>query len=158
MTRKAIVDKDIILNMLREGKTTQYIAEKFNVSRQAVDLHRRGFISRGLLQDQRAPRIRRVTKEAVPPGYKTVPPEHKTVSLDEQIQLFIEAFSALKRKPELETELEIYKRKYEHAVQEIERLQEAEQKRQDQELRWLRVQRQRDIHTSSEKGDGAGQG
>jgi hypothetical protein len=151
MTRKAIVDKDIILNLLREGKTTQYIAEKFGVSRQAVDLHRRGFISRGLLQDQRAPRTKRVTPEAVPP-------KPKTVSLDDQIELFIEAFNSLKRLPELEIELEIYKRKYEHAVQEIERLQQAEQKRQDQELRWLLVQRQRDIPTSSEENDQSGKG
>ena len=49
MTRKAVVDRDTILNMLREGKTTQNIAEKYGVSRQAIDLHRRDYIKKGLL-------------------------------------------------------------------------------------------------------------
>jgi len=57
-------------------------------------------------------------------------------SLDQQIELIIEAFGALKRLPELEGELEKYKRDYENALQEIERLREAEQKRRAQEQRF----------------------
>ena len=129
MARKAVVDRDLILTWLREGKTTQHIAEQFGVSRQAVDLHRRDFISRGLLPDQRAVREKRAPKE-------TVPPKRSTISLNEQIDLTIEAFGALKRLPELEAELEKYKHDYENALKEIERLREAEQKRQEQEQRF----------------------
>ncbi len=110
-------------------------------------MHRKDFIERGLLPDQRATRIK-ITKEAVS-AKQTGPPEQKTVPLDAQIELVIEAFSALKRLPELETELVIYKRKYEQATQEIERLREAEKRRQDQELRWLQAQQQRDRQASS---------
>ncbi len=155
MTRKAIVDRDTILNMLREGKTTQNIAEKFGVSRQAIDLHRRDFINQGLLPNQRAVRTKRVTEESVPPQRKPVPPkepvppERNIISLDEQIDLIINAFNALKRLPELEAELESYKRKYENSVQEIERLQEREKKRDEQERRWFSVQRQSDINNPS---------
>ncbi len=141
MARKAIVDKDKILNMLKEGKTTQSIAEMFDVSRQAIDLHRRDFISRSLLHDQRAARIKRAEKEAG----RTA---HKIGSLDEQIDLIIAAFSALKRLPELEKELEMYKRKYENATKETEFLQEAEHKRRHQELQWLLTQPERDKNTS----------
>ncbi len=141
MARKAIVDKDKILSMLQEGKTTQSIAEMFGVSRQAIDLHRRDFISRGLLHDQRAARTKRAEKKA---GRIA----HRIDSLDEQIELIIAAFSALKRLTELEKELETYKRKYENATKEIEHLQEIEHKRQDQELRWLRTQPERDNNTS----------
>lgn len=49
MARKAIVNKDTVLRMLREGETTQRIAEGFNVSRQAIDLYRKDFIGKGLL-------------------------------------------------------------------------------------------------------------
>lgn len=155
MTRKAVVDRDTILNMLREGKTTQNIAEKFGVSRQAIDLHRRDFINQGLLPNQRAARIKRVTEESVPPKRKPVPPkepvppERNIISLDKQIDLIINAFNALKRLPQLEAELETYKRKYENSVQEIERLQEREKKRDEQERRWFSVQPQSDINNSS---------
>ena len=129
MARKAIVDKDKILSMLQEGKTTQSIAEIFGVSRQAIDLYRRDFISRGLLHSQRAVRTKRADRKV---GEIT----YKIGTLDEQIELMITAFSALKRLPALEKEMEMYKRKYENATREIERLQEVEHKRQDQELRW----------------------
>ena len=144
MARKATIDKELVLQMLREGKTTQHIADQFGVSRQAVDLHRRDFINRGLLPDQRAGRQTRVVKEAVPAN-RGIP------SLDQLVDLVIEAFSALKRLPQLEADLEKYQRDYETAVQEIERLQNAEQKRQDQELRWHQVQHQKDAGSSSDK-------
>ncbi len=142
MARKAIVDKNIILNRLKDGETTQSIAENFNVSRQAIDLYRRDFIKKGLLPNQRAMRTRKLPKEATPKKQKLISPRHSLpskdmVSLDEQIDLIIDAFNALKRLPELEKELEIYKRKYENATNEIEHLQNRGQKRQDQELRWL---------------------
>ena len=144
MARKATVDKDLVLQMLREGKTTQYIADQFGVSRQAVDLHRRDFINRGLLPDQRAGRQTRVTKEAVLANRGVLP-------LDQLIDLVIEAFSALKCLPQLEADLEKYQHDYETAVQEIERLRNAEQKRQGQELRWLHIQHQKDNGSSSDK-------
>ena len=126
MARKAIVDKDLVLNLLKEGKTTKQIAEQFGVSRQAIDLHRREFISMDLLPDQRAGRKQRAAKE-------TLTPERSVVSLEQQIDLIIAAFSALKSLPKLEAELEKYKRDYENTLQELERLRKSEQKRQEQE-------------------------
>jgi len=146
MARKAIVNKDAVLSMLREGETTQRIAEKFNVSRQAVDLHRRDFIERGLLPNERAPRTRKAPKEAAPEkqdpiSHRQSPPSKDIVSLDEQIDLIIDAFNALKRLPQLEKEAERYKQEYENAVHEIELLKENERKRLDQESRWFLTQR-----------------
>jgi len=150
MARKAIVDKDKILSLLKEGETTQSIAERFGVSRQAIDLHRREFISQGLLPDQRAARAGRARREEV----KTAEVRgeegrgvDKSSSLDEQIDLIIAAFMAMKRLPQLEKELEGYKRKCEDATKEIELLREAEHRRQDQEIRWLTLQREKDQNT-----------
>ncbi len=145
MARKAIVDKDSILSLLREGETTQHIADKFNVSRQAIDLHRKDFIKKGLLPDQRASRIRKVRNEDDTNGQKLMTPKEifplKDIgTLDDQIDLIINAFNALKRLPYLEKEIEKYKQEYETALQEIERLKENEKKRLDQERRWLLTQ------------------
>jgi transposase len=142
MARKAIVNKDIILSMLREGETTQCIAEKFNVSRQAIDLYRRDFIEKGLLPNQRAVRTRKAPKEAAHQNQKLIsprqsPPPKEVVSLDEHIDLIINAFTALKRLPQLEKEVETYKQEYKNALLEIERLKANEKKRLDQEGRWL---------------------
>lgn len=151
MTRKAVVDRETILSMLREGKTTKNIAEKFGVSRQAIDLHRRDFINQGLLLNQRAVRTKGGVKEPGTPQSKTVlseesvAPESNIISLDEQIDLIINAFNALKRLPQLETELERYKRKYEDSIQKIELLQGREKKRDEQERRWLSVLRQSEL-------------
>ena len=151
MARKSIVNKDIILSMLREGETTQRIAEKFNVSRQAIDLYRRDFIEKGLLPNQRALRIKKGPKEAAPQKQNLIPPRQSppskdAVALDEQIDLIINAFNALKRLPQLEKEVETYKHGYENALQEIERLKENEKKRLDQESRWLLVQPHNDTN------------
>ncbi len=151
MARKAIVNKDIILSMLREGETTQRIAEKFNVSRQAIDLHRRDFIEKGLLPNQRAVRTRKAPKEAAPQKQNLISPRQSPlskdiVSLDEQIDLIINAFNALKRLPQLEKEVETYKQEYENALHEIERLKENEKKRLDQESRWLLTQHHNDTN------------
>ena len=151
MARKAIVNKEIILSMLREGETTQSIAEKFNVSRQAIDLHRRDFIAKGLLPNQRAVRTRKALGQATPQRQnltspRQAPPARDVVSLDEQIDLIIDAFNALKRLPQLEKEVETYRREYENAVREIERLKENEKKRLDQESRWLLTQSRRDTN------------
>ena len=154
MARKAIVDKDIILSMLSEGETTQRIAEKFNVSRQAIDLHRRDFIRKGLLSNQRAARTKKTIREAVPAepnlvSAKELPPVRDAIiSLDEQIDLIINAFNALKRLPQLEKEVETYKQEYEKALRETERLRENEKKRLDQERRWLLSQRQNEPNSA----------
>jgi len=151
MARKAIVNKDVILSMLREGETTQRIAEKFNVSRQAIDLYRRDFIETGLLPNLRAVRTRKAPKEAVHQNQKLIsprqsPPPKEVVSLDEHIDLIIIAFNALKRLPQLEKEFETCKQEYENALHEIERLKESERKRLDQESRWLLTQRHNDTN------------
>lgn len=151
MARKAIVNKDIILSMLKEGETTQRIAEKFSVSRQAIDLYRRDFIEKGLLPNQRAVRTRKAIKEATPQKQKIISPRQSLpskdiVSLNEQIDLIINAFNALKRLPQLEKEIETYKQEYENALHEIERLKEDEKKRLDQESRWLLTQRYNDTN------------
>ncbi len=149
MARKAIVNKDIILSMLSDGETTQHIAEKFNVSRQAIDLHRRDFIEKGLLPNQRALRTRKASKEAAPQKQNLISLRQSAtskdiVSLDGQIDLIINAFNALKRLPQLEKEIETYRQEYENARKEIERLKENEKKRLDQESRWLDAQRHND--------------
>ena len=152
MARKAVVDKDIVLNMLREGETTQRIADKFKVSRQAIDLYRRNFIEKGLLPNQRAVRTSKASKESAPQKQNLISPGQSTaskdtVSLDRQIELVISAFNALKRLPKLEKEFETYKNEYENALQEIKRLKENEKKRLDQESRWLNAQHKNDTHS-----------
>jgi len=142
MARKAVVNKEVILGMLRQGETTKSIAEKFNVSRQAIDIHRRDFIKKGLVANQRALRTSKTLKESAIQKQKLTPspkaPRSKDIfSLDQQIDLIINAFNALKRLPHLEKEVEIYKQEYEDALLEIERLKANERKRLDQENRWL---------------------
>jgi hypothetical protein len=150
MARKAIVDRDIILNMLQEGETTQHIADKFNVSRQAIDLHRKDFIVKGLLADKRAARRRRseipVTDNTPRPARRQpeiIPEENispeSSISLDQQIDLLINAFHALKRVVLMEKELNAYKQENERVRKEIEYLKERERKRLEQENRWLLI-------------------
>jgi len=155
MARKAIVDKDIILDLLKKGETTQRIAERFKVSRQAIDLHRKEFIKNGLLPDKRAARTGKGQGELVT-SQKDIENEnsvaqqpvliqpHITVrenveSLDTQIELIINAFNALKKLPSLEKELEILKTENEKAKLEIERLKARENKRLEQESRWMLI-------------------
>ena len=142
MARKATVDKDVVLRMLQEGKTTQQVADQFEVSRQAIDLHRREFINRGLLEDQRAFRKARADRA-------TVFPYRNGISLEQLIDLVIAAFSALKQLPELEADLEKYRRDYQSAIQEIERLKKTDEKWKEQEQRWLLAQQQGDAGPSS---------
>ena len=153
MARKPIVDRDIVLQMLQAGSSTQQVAERFGVSRQAVDLHRKDFITRGLLKNERAGRKPRstslssdTTPAEVPPQFTTssapadTPPQFTTssgaASIDDLIELMITAFTALKRVPEMEIQLEQYKDAYKRTLKEVERLSKETEKRQDQELRW----------------------
>jgi hypothetical protein len=158
MARKAIVDKDLILDLLKNGESTQRIAKRFNVSRQAIDLHRKDFINSGLLPDKRASRIRKeqseffntteeidgedssVQQQAL--NRSKIPVVENIESLDAQIDLIISAFNALKRLPVVEKELEALKRENEKARQEIERLKSHENKRLDQENRWTLINTQ----------------
>ena len=55
MARKAIVDRNVVLQLLKEGKTSQSIASQFGVSRQAIDLYRKEFVHAGLLPSSVAP-------------------------------------------------------------------------------------------------------
>ena len=148
MARKAIVDRDTVLRMLRDGQTTQHVADHFGVSRQAVDLHRKDFIARGLITDQRAARSRRSTAAPTAEATPTVteatpapsPRELAALPLDQIIDLAIDAFAALKKLPEAEAERDRYQKSYEAAAAEIERLKEAESHRRTQEQRWFHAQ------------------
>ncbi len=143
MARKAIVDRNTVLQLLKEGKTSQSIATQFGVSRQAIDLHRKEFIRTGLLQGSSTP-----LQETTPPVTTTAPISPKPVkaltpqdvSLDQMIELLIKAFSALQRVPELEAEVEKYRRDYEGLFKQIEQLEEREKKRKEQEARWIHAQ------------------
>ena len=132
MARKATVDVDKVMQMLREGQSTQSVAEYFGVSRQAIDLHRHKFIQSGQLVDRRAPRRTAPLPEGDETGVKGSP----AVSLDSLIELIIEAFDSLKQVPKLEAELEQYKRDYQKAAEQIELLEKAVSKRNEQEARW----------------------
>lgn len=155
MARKAIVDKDIILDLLKKGETTRRIAERFKVSRQAIDLHRKEFINNGLLPDKRAARAKKDQVVYLSPQKEDDkrksavqqqnlirskgPKPDNSESLDAQIDLIISAFNALKRLPAVEKELEILKSENEKAKQEIERLKTFENRRLEQENRWLSI-------------------
>ena len=137
MARKATVDINLVLQMLQEGRSTREVADHFSVSRQAIDLHRKKFITQGILQTKRAARAPKPIDK--PPKSPSLT---KGYSLEELIDLVLEAFTALKRMPTLEADLERYKHDYETALSEIERLKQAEEKRTDQESRWLLAQQQ----------------
>lgn len=142
MARKAIVDRDTVLRMLRDGRTTQHVADHFGVSRQAVDLHRKDFIARGLITDQRAARSRRstATPTMAEPTPAPSPRELAALPLDQIIDLAIDAFAALKKLPLAEAERDRFRQSYEAAAVEIERLKEAESHRRTQEQRWFHAQ------------------
>ncbi len=152
MARKAIVDRDTVLQMLRDGQTTQRVADHFGVTRQAVDLHRKDFIARGLIPDQRAPRshgsVAALAAEAPPtqqtiPGVPAAPSPHDLAALplDQLIDLAIDAFAALKKLPEVEAERDRYRQSYQAAATEIEGLKESEERRRTQEQRWFLAQK-----------------
>jgi len=166
MARKPTVDVDKVMQMLREGESTQSVADRFGVSRQAIDLHRRKFIQSGQLVEKRAPRhtlaspgpaeagIKEAQAGAMPKpaergtsGYHAGPSQESAmaakppeiVSLDRMIELIIEAFDSLKQVPKLEAELEKYRREYQKAAEKIEQLEQAVSKRNEQEARWRLV-------------------
>jgi len=158
MARKAIVDRAAVLEMLKQGMTSQAIADRFGVSRQAIDLHRKQFTAAGLLvppqrhapapapaQGRAASREQRGEAQSqispAAPGSADMPPLSPipSLSLDQLIDLIIQAFTALKRIPELEKEFAALRKSYEAALQQIQELNEREQKRREQELRWLRA-------------------
>lgn len=152
MARKAIVNRDTVLQLLREGQTSQSIASQFGVSRQAIDLHRKQFVREGRLESRAiyqatppaplkpAPRPVTATPPEVPRSQPALPPQPANISLDQMIDLLIKAFDALKRVPELETELADLHRSYAEAKAQVEQLQSREQKRKEQEARWIHAQ------------------
>jgi hypothetical protein len=148
MARKAIVDKNTVLQLLKEGKSSQTIANQFGVSRQAIDLYRKDFTRTGLLSvaviaprpiatAPQVPPIDTPTVSAKPVSTSIKPPE---VSLDQMIELMIQSFAALKRLPELENEVAEFRREHESLLQQIAQLEESEKKRKEQETRWLQAQ------------------
>lgn len=164
MARKAILNRDTVLQMLHEGQTTQRVADHFGVTRQAVDIHRKEFIALGLLADQRAHRSKQTALETpvqpslVPPVAQSPPEmlshqiepvlpvspsprELAALPLDQIIDAAIDAFAALKRLPFVEAERDSYRQSYQDATIEIARLREAESHRQAQEQRWFHAQR-----------------
>ena len=142
MARKPIVDRNTVLQLLKEGKTSQFIATQFGVSRQAIDLHRKEFIRTGLLLGSDTTPLPAATPKTTAPAVAAKPvfdPTSKDISFDQMIDLFIKAFAALKRIPGLETELEKYRREHEDLLKQIEQLEELEKKRKEQETRWLQA-------------------
>jgi transposase len=153
MARKAIVDREIVLQLLQEGHTSKAIAERFGVSRQAIDLYRKH------LPESTSPETRSPNPESDEPKSALTyqhtpesPPEPKRVpystgkvqtpslSLDELVDLVIQAFSALKRVKELEMEISKLRNNYDALLQQVEQLQAREQKRKEQEARWIHAQ------------------
>jgi len=148
VARKAIVDRNIVLQLLKEGKTSQSIASQFGVSRQAIDLYRKEFIRAGLLQGTIAPPPPLASPIAIVPAAPRHAPVITTqdLSLDQMIDLMIKAFDALKHTPELEAEVTRYRRDYEDLLKKIEQLEESEKKRQEQETRWIQSQNQETLN------------
>ena len=142
MARKAIVDRATVLQMLKEGKSTRYVADHYGVSRQAIDLHRKDFIEQGLLSNTRAPRKAKAEPSTISVQPDFQPKDISRYPLDQLIDLVIEAFNSLKRIPELESELSKYRTLYENSVHEIESLRQERKKREDQEIRWYMAQHQ----------------
>jgi hypothetical protein len=147
MARKATVDRNLVLQLLKEGKTSQSIAMQFGVSRQAIDLYRKEFFRTGLLQNNVTP-LPVTTPNSSPPitgmpaPVQTQPAglQPEDVSLDQMIELMIKAFAALKRIPELEAEAAKYRGEHDALIAQIALLEEREKKRKEQESRWLHAQ------------------
>jgi hypothetical protein len=149
MARKATVNREVVLQLLREGKTSQNIASQFGVSRQAIDLHRKEFVRTGALEPRS---ISSITREPSPVTVQepiltppvTPSPEIKskpeTVSLDQMIDLIIQSLAALKKLPELESEFNKLRRQHEATLSQVVQLEEREKKRLDQEARWRDAQ------------------
>jgi hypothetical protein len=136
-----------VLQLLKEGKTSRSIANQFGVSRQAIDLYRKEFIQTGLMQRASGP-LPVTTPQLPTPEVSTkptVPITPHDVSLDQVIELMIKALVALKRIPELEAEVEKYRRDYTVLLKLNEQLEESEKKRKEQEERWLQAQNPHDL-------------
>ena len=147
MARKAVVDRNIVLQLLKEGKTSHSIATQFGVSRQAIDLYRKEFVRTGLLPSSTTPLpvstqlpVTPVIKPPIPPKPSTHSLEPHDVSLDQMIELIIKAFDALKRIPELEAEAAKCRNEHDALIAQIAQLEDREKKRKEQETRWLHAQ------------------
>jgi len=146
MARKAIVDREKVLQLLREGKSSGIIAGQFGVSRQAIDLYRKEFLRTGILEPGTSspisPKIE--TKPPSPHLSKTAvlkPAKSTGVNLDQMIDLLIQSLTAMKKIPELEKELLRLRQQNERALSQIVQLEEREQKRLEQEARWRDAQK-----------------
>lgn len=151
MARKAIVDRDTVLKLLLEGKTSQSIANQFGVSRQAIDLHRKEFIRSGMLGTrniaqgtQQYPVVKPTTQLSKPPVvqptlHTPALPKLTNVSLDQMIDLLIQSFSAMKRLPEVEAELAKLKNNYDAVIAKVVQMEERDKKHLEQEIRWQSV-------------------
>ena len=147
MARKAIVDRNTVLQLLKEGKSSQVIATQFSVSRQAIDLYRKDFTCTGLLPAAGTAPLPITALPSIPPAAPRVPARNFSpsvqppeVSLDQMIDLIIKAFDALKRLPELENEVAKFRSEHQGLLQQIAQLEESEKKRNEQETRWLQAQ------------------
>jgi hypothetical protein len=148
MARKATVDRNLVLQFLKEGKTSQSIAAQFGVSRQAIDLYRKEFVRTGQLQPNVTPLPVVTARSSGPPATGIPVPvptqaiglQPQDVSLDQMIELMIKAFAALKRIPELEAEAAKYRNEHDALIAQIAQLEDREKKRKEQETRWLHAQ------------------
>ncbi len=142
MARKAIVDRDTVLILLQEGKTSGSIARQFGVSRQAIDLHRKEFLRTGVLEARVPYHATPIIDQKLPPPLPSVqkPVKNAAVSLDQAIDLLIQSFTAMKKLPELEAEVKKLQQQYTTALIQVAQLEEREKKRLEQEIRWREVQ------------------
>jgi len=131
------VDIEKALGLLQAGNTTQEVANNFNVSRQAVEIHRSRFIKQGLLQPGRGGRR---TKQS---------PIHLT--LEQGIDIMTDAFRKARDYPELEAELEKYKRGYNNLLETMKSLKQGEKKRSGQEAAFALAVQQGEINPLNKK-------
>lgn len=126
MARKAVVERNTVLQLLKEGNTSQSIATRFGVSRQAIDLYRKQFVNQGLLDGKTTRRSgKKPASEAAPqPASKPVAKPPEGIPLAQMIDTLVKVSSDLKRIPELEAEKEKYRRAYEELLKEIEQLEQ----------------------------------
>mgnify|MGYP001205205053 FL=1 len=148
MARKAIVDRNTVLKLLQEGKTSGSIALQFGVSRQAIDLHRKEFLRTGVLEARVPYHAAPIIDQKLPPPLTDAPKPVKNTaaSLDQVIDLLIQSFSAMKKLPELEAEVKKLQQQYTGAMIQVTQLEEREKKRLEQEIRWREVQQPSSIN------------
>lgn len=134
--RPGKVNKDTVLEALKAGKNDTEIAEAQDCQRQYIQYLRRGWEKDGTLPT-RVKFQRRIIAVAKPIA---------ELSLDQSIEVMLVAFERASKYPEMETELEKYKRGYAHAMELLHQCEEGDRKKKDQEMRFKVAQQQGEIN------------